>query len=315
VSENENRDEQKLDAEPESRHVEELYELVLGGPPRGLTSEEAFAQLRDALAEIRGFVRRLAQGVLGGEFSVPGPVAGSLKSLSSSLRHMTWQAKEISEGDLSQRIDFLGDFSIAFNEMAERLDATLTELRTRERELSEANVSLQIAHGQLLEQATHDPLTGLLNRRSLSERWVAEAARADRTGEPVAVMLVDLDEFKSINDSCGHEGGDIALVAFAQTLISQLRASDIACRMGGDEFIAILPGTTREGGLEVANRVRDAFGSAELGPMLVNCEHTASIGMAEYPAHGENLEAVLRAADEALYEVKAAGRNRVVCAI
>jgi two-component system, cell cycle response regulator len=311
----ENKDEQRLDAEKYSTHLDELYELVLGAPPSGLSPEEAFAQLRDALAEIRGFVRRLAQGVLGGEFSVPGPVAGSLKSLSSSLRHMTWQAKEISEGDLSQRIDFLGDFSIAFNEMAERLDVTLTELRTRERELSEANVSLQIAHGQLLEQATHDPLTGLLNRRSLSERWVAEAARADRTGEPIAVMLVDLDEFKSINDSCGHEGGDIALVSFAQTLSSQLRATDIACRMGGDEFIAILPGTTREGGLEVANRVRDAFGSADLGPMLVNCEHTASIGMAEYPAHGENLEAVLRAADEALYEVKAAGRNRVVCAM
>jgi two-component system, cell cycle response regulator len=310
-----NKDEQRLDAEEKSCRVGELYDLVLGAPPRGLSNEEAFVQLRDALAEIRGFVRRLAQGVLGGEFNVPGPIAGSLKSLSSSLRHMTWQAKEISEGDLSQRIDFLGDFSIAFNEMAERLDVTLTELRTRERELSEANVSLQIAHGQLLEQATHDPLTGLLNRRSLSERWVAEAARANRTGEPVAVMLVDLDEFKSINDSCGHEGGDIALVAFAQTLSSQLRATDIACRMGGDEFIAILPGTPREGGLEVANRVRDAFGSADLGPMLVNCEHTASIGMAEYPAHGENLEAVLRAADEALYEVKAAGRNRVVCAI
>lgn len=315
MSENESQDQQKLEADEKSGHVEELYELVLGGPPRGLSTEEAFVQLRDALAEIRGFVRRLAQGVLGGEFNVPGPVAGSLKSLSSSLRHMTWQAKEISEGDLSQRIDFLGDFSIAFNEMAERLDVTLTELRTRERELSEANVSLQIAHGQLLEQATHDPLTGLLNRRSLSERWVAEAARADRNGEPIAVMLVDLDEFKSINDSCGHEGGDIALVSFAHTLSSQLRATDIACRMGGDEFIAILPGTTRQGGLEVANRVRDAFASADLGPMLVNCEHTASIGMAEYPVHGENLEAVLRAADEALYEVKAAGRNHVVCAL
>lgn len=311
----ENKDEQRLDAEKEGTRLNELYELVLGAPPNGLSTEEAFVQLRDALTEIRGFVRRLAQGVLGGEFSVPGPVAGSLKSLSSSLRHMTWQAKEISEGDLSQRIDFLGDFSVAFNEMAERLDITLTELRTRERELSEANVSLQIAHGQLLEQATHDPLTGLLNRRSLSERWVAEAARADRTGEPIAVMLVDLDEFKSINDSCGHEGGDIALVGFARTLSSQLRATDIACRMGGDEFIAILPRTSREGGLEVANRVRDAFGSADLGPMLVNCEHTASIGMAEYPIHGENLEAVLRAADEALYEVKAAGRNRVVCAL
>jgi diguanylate cyclase (GGDEF)-like protein len=216
--------------------------------------------------------------------------------------------------EVCRRIDFLGDFSIAFNEMAERLDITLTELRTRERELSEANASLQVAHEQLLEQATHDPLTGLLNRRSLSERWLAEMARADRNGETIAVMLVDLDEFKSINDSCGHEGGDVVLVAFANTLTTQLRVSDIACRMGGDEFIAILPGTSPENGLEVANRIRDAFKSAELGPTLTGCQHTASIGMAEYPTHGDNLEAVLRAADEALYEVKAAGRNHVVCA-
>jgi diguanylate cyclase (GGDEF)-like protein len=291
--------------------LDELYALLLGTPPEGLTRDDEFAQVHEAVAQIRKFVRALAEGDLRGELSVRGPVAGPLKSLSSSLKHMTWQAKEIAGGDLSQRIDFLGEFSTAFNEMAERLDLTLNELRSSERELSDANQSLQEAHAQLLEQATHDPLTGLLNRRSLSERWAAETARADRDSEPIAILLADLDNFKSINDTCGHEGGDTVLVSFARTLSAQLRASDIACRMGGDEFIVLIPGVALDEGAQVANRIRDAFATADLGSGLEDCTHTASFGIAEYPANGTTLEAVTLAADEALYRVKAAGRNRV----
>lgn len=294
--------------------LRELYRQVFGPLAEDASPDEMLDQLVDALTKIRAGVRALADGDLSGNIPVSGPIAGSLKSLSASLKHLAWQAKEIADGDLSQRVDFLGEFSVAFNHMAERLDATLTELRERERQLSEANTSLEAAQGQLIEQAMRDPLTGLLNRRSLSERWLSEMARADRIGEPIAVLLVDLDEFKSINDTCGHEGGDVVLVAFAETLSRLLRASDIGCRMGGDEFVVILPGTTPEAAMHVADRVREAFAAADLGPMLARCQHTASIGLAEYPTHGNNLEAVLRAADEALYEVKAAGRNKVVCA-
>jgi diguanylate cyclase (GGDEF)-like protein len=294
--------------------LRELYLVVFGPLAEETPPDEMLDQLNDALAKIRAGVRALSDGDLRGDIPVSGPIAGSLKSLAASLKHLAWQAKEIADGDLSQRVDFLGEFSVAFNNMAERLDATLTELRIRERELSEANASLEAAQGQLIEQATHDPLTGLLNRRSLSERWLVETARADRTGEPIAVLLVDLDEFKSVNDNCGHEGGDIVLAAFADTLSHLLRASDIACRIGGDEFAVILPGTSPEDGMHVADRVREEFASADLGPLVSKCSHTASIGMAQYPAHGNDLDSVLRAADEALYEVKAAGRNKVVCA-
>lgn len=292
--------------------VDELYEVVFGTPPGTPLREEEFLQLRDALAEIRRFVTELAAGDLRAELGVRGPMAGPLKSLSSSLKHMTWQAKEIAAGDLSQRIDFLGEFSVAFNDMAERLDITLSELRARERDLSEANESLQVAHAQLLEQATHDPLTGLLNRRTLSERWVVETARADRNGQPISVMVADLDKFKEINDTCGHEGGDRVLTVFADTLLGHLRASDVACRIGGDEFLVLLPGTSLVDCVNAANRIRAAFATADLGSSLSACMHTASFGIAEYPMHGSTLEAVIRVADAALYQVKGEGRNRVV---
>jgi diguanylate cyclase (GGDEF)-like protein len=308
----ETREDQKTSVEERRDFLDDLYELVLGAPRGARSRDEEFAELRDALAEIRRFVTELAAGDLRAEFSVRGPVAGPLKSLSSSLKHMTWQAKEIAAGDLSQRIDFLGEFSVAFNDMAERLDITLSELRSRERELSDANESLQTAHAQLLEQATHDPLTGLLNRRTLSERWTVETARAHRNGQPIAVMVADLDKFKEINDTCGHEGGDKVLTVFADTLTAQLRVSDVACRIGGDEFLVLLPGTSLVDCLHAANRIRDSFATADLGPSLSACVHTASFGIAEYPMHGGTLEAVIRAADAALYRVKGEGRNRVV---
>jgi diguanylate cyclase (GGDEF)-like protein len=308
---NDSRDAQDAGDGENDHYVERLYEAVFGVPPDGLSRDQAFQNTYDALEQIRRFVRFLAEGDISEEFRMPGPIAGPLKSLRSSLKHITWQAKAIAAGDLSQRIDFLGEFSAAFNEMAERLDGTLSELRTRGQELSEANASLRAAQAELLEQATRDPLTGLLNRRSLAESWSAEAARAERNGEPITVLVVDLDDFKSINDTCGHECGDIALVAFAETLTRALRESDVACRLGGDEFAVLLPGTSPDDGAHIANRIREAFECADLGPSLADVVHTASIGAASYPAAGRTLEAVLAAADAALYRAKASGRNRV----
>jgi two-component system, cell cycle response regulator len=302
-------------ADVESDQLDELYELVLGARAAGRSREEKFTQLRDALSEIRAFATSLAAGDLQYRLSVRGPVAGPLKALGANLKHMTWQAKEITAGDLSQRIDYLGEFSIAFNDMAQRLDTTLTELRAREHELSEANESLRDAHAQLVEQATHDPLTGLLNRRTLSERWTGETARADRYGRRMTVIVADLDKFKEINDTCGHEGGDSVLRLFAQTVSRETRGSDIACRMGGDEFLVLLPETPMEKGALVAERIRYGFELADIGLSSATCTHTASLGVAEYPTHGGTLEEVTRAADEALYRVKGRGRNHVVCAV
>jgi diguanylate cyclase (GGDEF)-like protein len=104
------------------------------------------------------------------------------------------------------------------------------------------------------------------------------------------------------------------LVGFAETVTAMIRASDVACRIGGDEFLILLPGATQEQAEETANRIKEAFEKAEISPLLRNAKHTASIGMAEYPVHGTSLDEVIRAADQALYRVKEGGRNRVMVA-
>jgi len=115
-----------------------------------------------------------------------------------------------------------------------------------------------------------------------------------------------------MNTSDKHAGPvDTVLVAFAETLTSTLRGSDVICRLGGDEFVVLLPETTPDDGAETANRIRDAFERVVLPEPLGDCVHTASIGAAHYPANGTTLAAVLKAADDALYRVKAGGGNSV----
>lgn len=299
--------------EPAVDHAR-LLEVVFGSSPVGLSPEQEQEMLHNALIGIRDFSIALSTGDLHRELPVKGPLAGALKSLAANLRHLTWQVSAIAAGDLSQRVDFLGEFSEAFNGMTEQLGSTLAELRERDRELSAAHDELKIAHSQLMELSTRDPLTGLLNRRSLEDRWVAEKARADRSGEPICVIVADLDKFKDVNDTWGHAAGDAVLIGFAEQVTQSLRTSDLVFRTGGDEFLILLPATASTGCSGVATRICDAFSSCDLGPALEKCEHTGSFGIAEYPRHGTTLEDLVSAADEALYRVKAGGRNYVAVA-
>lgn len=164
---------------------------------------------------------------------------------------------------------------------------------------------------ELLRLSTTDPLTGLRNRRSLLERAEQEIARAARHGTPLSLLVLDMDRFKAINDRYGHAEGDRVLVRLADCLRAELRASDVAGRLGGEEFAVVLPEAAASGALEVAERIRRCVETCCFG------EHppaaTVSIGAATWSA-GETVEALLRRADEALYAAKAAGRNRVVAA-
>ncbi len=167
----------------------------------------------------------------------------------------------------------------------------------------------------LREQAMHDVLTGLFNRRYMEEMLEREIRRANRSQQPVSVMLIDLDHLKQINDRWGHNAGDLALRQVGDLLTSHVRGADIACRQGGDEFTLILHETTLAHALERAEQLRQA--AAEL-PLTFEGETTysinLSIGIAASPTHGTNVEAVLRAADAALYRAKSQGRNRVIVA-
>jgi len=160
--------------------------------------------------------------------------------------------------------------------------------------------------------ATTDPLTGVYNRRGFAEACGRVIEREAREGRPVSVMIFDIDHFKSINDRFGHPAGDEILKLFAAVVVNNLRLTDLAGRIGGEEFAALLPCPLEEA-LVAAERVREVFATAGVvcddGPV----ETTVSIGVAGGPS-GTDLEVLLAAADTALYKAKRSGRNRVEAA-
>ena len=173
--------------------------------------------------------------------------------------------------------------------------------------------ALQLREQKLQEQAISDPLTGLYNRRYLNEFLPRELGRSGRNAVPVAVMLIDLDHFKRVNDSFGHEAGDIVLVAVGALLKEKVRGSDIACRYGGEEFALVLPETGEEPAARRAEDIRVAISNLGLSHARKPLgKVTASFGIALFPDHAQDTDALLRVADVALYAAKGAGRNRVV---
>lgn len=165
---------------------------------------------------------------------------------------------------------------------------------------------------KLEDAALTDPLTGLLNRRALADAFERELARATRTGRPLGLIVIDVDDFKSFNDHRGHPAGDVALRRVAAALDESSRAIDTVARMGGEEFAVLVPESDVAGTLVLADRLRRAIEiefSGEL-PCI-----TASCGVAAAPADGHTRAQLLNTADEALYEAKAGGRNLSVARV
>lgn len=175
--------------------------------------------------------------------------------------------------------------------------------------LALSNIRLREA---LREQATRDPLTGLFNRRYLDETLPRELHACLRDDQPLALAILDIDHFKQYNDTWGHEAGDLVLIEVSRILSEHLRASDIACRYGGEELLAVMPRAelheARERISRIANLVRNAEVHIHDRPLPAV---TFSAGIAISPLHGENAETLLRAADQALYAAKQAGRDKV----
>ncbi|KIL98945.1 GAF domain/sensory box/EAL domain protein [Paramagnetospirillum magnetotacticum MS-1] len=166
---------------------------------------------------------------------------------------------------------------------------------------------------ELNHQASRDPLTGALNRRAFSGLAEKELARARRSGLPLSVLMMDLDHFKQVNDRLGHGGGDDALCLFVALAGRLLRTEDLFCRFGGEEFLALLPGSTAVQSLVVAERLRTIFteeaGQDVPGAASLPFAMTVSVGIAQL-AEDDGLEEIIRRADAALYRAKDLGRNR-----
>jgi diguanylate cyclase (GGDEF)-like protein len=165
----------------------------------------------------------------------------------------------------------------------------------------------------LLDQSTRDPLTGLNNRRSTLEELQQRFELSDRHHRPLSVIMCDLDHFKLINDSLGHGAGDMVLEEFGQRVRSSLRTTDLAGRIGGEEFLLILPETDLEGARLLAERLRTATGEIpfELPPASIKV--TCSLGVAQRTGEDRNGGALMARADGALYAAKRDGRDRVQC--
>lgn len=251
--------------------------------------EKAYATRRRALLIIASvFVVGLGAAILVGMLLA--------RSVLAPLQTLREAATRIGSGDLSHRVspaaqDELGELATTFNVMAGRLAKVQAELE---------------------DLSIHDGLTGLYNFREFHRQLAEETERSWRYGHSLSLLMLDIDHFKSVNDSFGHLAGDEVLRALAARVRRECRPADRIARYGGEEFTILLPETGASGAQAMAERIRETLANyaipLEPGP-TVNL--TVSIGVAAYPEDSDSAEKLIGAADQALYAAKRAGRNRV----
>jgi diguanylate cyclase (GGDEF)-like protein len=207
---------------------------------------------------------------------------------------------------------FIGEnLGTSDNEIIRTMSVLNSEMSEMARQLKKRNQELQRANETIEKLTRTDPLTGLANRRYFAERFESALSFARRSGQPLTVMMADLDHFKRVNDDYGHAAGDRVIKAFAECLSVNSRKEDLVTRYGVEEFIALMPNTRAFQGELFAERVRSTLADMDL---LGNGNRlTASFGVAELAADDTG-DGLLKRADEALYKAKENGRNQVVTA-
>ena len=200
---------------------------------------------------------------------------------------------------------------VTFRDITDRKEVE-KDLRHAMDRLQTQLIEIGLLQSQLREQAIRDALTNLFNRRYLEETLERELARAAREGYPLCTVMMDIDHFKEVNDTYGHEAGDLVLKTLADMVTKQSRQGDFVCRYGGEEFVLVMPNIGIGVARERVNSLHRSISSLYIPFGRFNLNITMSMGISWYPKHGETKEALLRAADRALYAAKNAGRNRVM---
>ena len=272
--------------------------------PKEFSNIKNAREMNGVLWGIRDLAEALSKGDLESVCNERGFVVGSLKAFQSNLRHLTWQAQRIAAGEYQHRVDFLGDFSTAFNHMAEQLAGRIETLVDMAEEYK--------------DMSYRDGLTGVYNREALSRLAGKFLSRSVNPSGSAVLVLCDIDHFKKLNDTYGHLCGDEVLCAFVDRLTADLRPTDFCFRYGGEEFLLVMPNTLLKQGILAAERL-----CAAVEKMVVEYEGsklqiTASFGVTGAKFCEENDEAeahltqCIRRADENLYRAKEQGRNRVI---
>jgi diguanylate cyclase (GGDEF)-like protein len=219
----------------------------------------------------------------------------------------------IGRGELDARVDHdsagvLAPLEAGINDMAEKIAVAQHELQDK---IAAATAELRQQKEAAEAMARIDVLTGLANRRAFDEVALHEIQRALRYGTPLALVMVDLDFFKTINDRYGHHVGDQVLVDFARIIAASVRGVDLAGRWGGEEFIILMPDAELDEAVQAAERMRLAVAAAPTKVDGVSCGYTASFGVAAFAVQAPTLDALIGRTDRALYRAKDKGRNRV----
>jgi diguanylate cyclase (GGDEF)-like protein len=295
---------------------------------------DTFNSLYQHTTEIKNALGNFAKGDLDLRLVKKGATSGSLKAILANLSHLAWQFKVAASGDYSHTVDFMGDFSEAFNLMTSSLRRHEVEIQEKQAELAnmaeelqkeihrrdQFEAALKESEKNYRNQALHDPLTHIYNRFYFNEAGKREIEFTRRQGTDLCLLMMDLDFFKKFNDTYGHLSGDAALIHVTSVINELKRNTDIFARYGGEEFVLLLPQTNFAGGLVIAERIKNEVASRPDPAPNCKAPLTLSVGLAslsqaealEDPSSCEDiLRRLLAKADEGLYMGKKRGRNQV----
>jgi diguanylate cyclase (GGDEF)-like protein len=294
---------------------------------------DTFNSLYQHTSEIKQALAGFAKGDLDLRVVKKGATSGNLKAILANLSHLAWQFKVAASGDFSHTVDYMGEFSEAFNlmtsslanherilkEKQEALEKMAEDLKREIRRRDQFEAALKASENNYRNLALHDPLTKIYNRGYFNESGEREVEFTRRRGEDLSLLMMDLDKFKRFNDTFGHISGDSALIHTTNVVKELQRKTDIFARYGGEEFVLLLPQTNVIDATDIGERLRKELASrSDPAP---NCQDplTISIGVAtltqgEALKHSSStilLKFLTSCADEALYMSKKLGGNRV----
>jgi diguanylate cyclase (GGDEF)-like protein len=294
---------------------------------------DTFNSLFQHTSEIKSALANFAKGDLDLRMVKKGATSGNLKAILANLSHLAWQFKVAAQGDFSHTVDFMGEFSDAFNLMTTNLARHEKEISEKQQQLSfmaeelkkeirrrdHIEAALKESESNYRQLALHDPLTKIYNRSYFNESGLREVEITRRRGDELCLLMMDLDKFKRFNDTYGHLSGDSALIHITSIVQEIQRKTDIFARFGGEEFVLLLPQTPFSGGKVIAERLRAEIAARPDPAPNVPDPITISIGLAclsqADALQVDGADLVLRdlisKADEALYSAKKAGGNCV----